>query len=93
MASGGNREKVGVKKALVFYRGKPPKGLKTNWIMHEYRLADAASSTTSRPPCNVVGGKATASLRVRVLLFSTVSRTEHNPIYPETALTNICMHQ
>ncbi|CAD6223462.1 unnamed protein product [Miscanthus lutarioriparius] len=64
MASGGNREKVGVKKALVFYRGKPPKGLKTNWIMHEYRLADAASSTTSRPPCNVVGGKATASLRL-----------------------------
>jgi hypothetical protein len=68
MASGGNREKVGVKKALVFYRGKPPKGLKTNWIMHEYRLADAASSTTSRPPppCNA-GGKAT-SLRVCVLL-------------------------
>nr|AKO90071.1 NAC transcription factor [Zea mays] len=64
MASGGNREKVGVKKALVFYRGKPPKGLKTNWIMHEYRLADAASSTTSRPPppCNA-GGKAT-SLRL-----------------------------
>ncbi|KAF6154513.1 hypothetical protein GIB67_028405 [Kingdonia uniflora] len=29
---------IGVKKALVFYRGKPPKGIKTNWIMHEYRL-------------------------------------------------------
>lgn len=29
---------VGVKKALVFYKGKPPKGIKTNWIMHEYRL-------------------------------------------------------
>ena len=76
MASGGNREKVGVKKALVFYRGKPPKGLKTNWIMHEYRLADAASSTSSRPPppCNVVvGGKATSSLRVRdALLFYSV---------------------
>uniref|UniRef100_A0A453B9Y2 NAC domain-containing protein n=1 Tax=Aegilops tauschii subsp. strangulata TaxID=200361 RepID=A0A453B9Y2_AEGTS len=51
MASGCGREKVGVKKALVFYRGKPPKGLKTNWIMHEYRLTDASSSaTTSRPP-------------------------------------------
>ncbi|XP_022976543.1 NAC transcription factor 56-like [Cucurbita maxima] len=37
--SEGNR-KVGVKKALVFYGGKPPKGIKTNWIMHEYRLAD-----------------------------------------------------
>ena len=29
---------IGVKKALVFYRGKPPKGEKTNWIMHEYRV-------------------------------------------------------
>jgi hypothetical protein len=32
-------ESIGVKKALVFYRGKPPKGVKTDWIMHEYRLA------------------------------------------------------
>ncbi|KAL6657780.1 hypothetical protein ACP70R_005560 [Stipagrostis hirtigluma subsp. patula] len=64
LASGGSREKVGVKKALVFYRGKPPKGLKTNWIMHEYRLTDAASSTnTSRPPPGAGGGKAT-SLRL-----------------------------
>lgn len=31
---------IGVKKALVFYKGKPPKGIKTNWIMHEYRLVD-----------------------------------------------------
>ncbi|GLT83378.1 hypothetical protein SLE2022_016710 [Rubroshorea leprosula] len=32
--------KVGIKKALVFYIGKAPKGTKTNWIMHEYRLID-----------------------------------------------------
>ncbi|KAE8667646.1 ONAC010 protein [Hibiscus syriacus] len=32
---------VGVKKALVFYRGRPPKGVKTDWIMHEYRLSDS----------------------------------------------------
>jgi hypothetical protein len=31
-------ERIGVKKALLFYRGKPPKGVKTDWIMHEYRL-------------------------------------------------------
>ncbi|GMI75338.1 NAC-LIKE, ACTIVATED BY AP3/PI, Arabidopsis NAC domain containing protein 29, NAC-like [Hibiscus trionum] len=32
---------VGVKKSLVFYKGKPPKGVKTDWIMHEYRLSDS----------------------------------------------------
>ncbi|CAH2055141.1 unnamed protein product [Thlaspi arvense] len=36
-------ENIGIKKALVFYRGKPPKGVKTNWIMHEYRLAESLS--------------------------------------------------
>ncbi|WVZ56784.1 hypothetical protein U9M48_007266 [Paspalum notatum var. saurae] len=43
-------ESVGVKKALVFYKGRPPKGTKTNWIMHEYRLAaDAHAAHTYRP--------------------------------------------
>nr|AHC54052.1 transcriptional factor NAC11 [Ammopiptanthus mongolicus] len=41
---GGAPENIGVKKALVFYKGRPPKGVKTNWIMHEYRLVD-----TNRP--------------------------------------------
>uniref|UniRef100_A0ACD5WNF2 Uncharacterized protein n=1 Tax=Avena sativa TaxID=4498 RepID=A0ACD5WNF2_AVESA len=45
---------VGVKKALVFYKGRPPKGTKTSWIMHEYRLAAAdplaaAAVSTYRP--------------------------------------------
>ncbi|XP_010485778.1 PREDICTED: NAC transcription factor 29-like [Camelina sativa] len=39
----GSHENIGIKKALVFYRGKPPKGVKTNWIMHEYRLAESLS--------------------------------------------------
>ncbi|KAI6673528.1 hypothetical protein NL676_001434 [Syzygium grande] len=34
-------ENLGVKKALVFYKGKPPKGIKSRWIMHEYRLANS----------------------------------------------------
>ncbi|KAI6703813.1 hypothetical protein NL676_012949 [Syzygium grande] len=46
-ASVGNR-KVGVKKALVFYCGKPPKGTKTDWIMHEYRFMDGNSAP--KPP-------------------------------------------
>ncbi|KAK9048460.1 hypothetical protein SSX86_032576 [Deinandra increscens subsp. villosa] len=48
LTSGGT-QKVGVKKALVFYGGKPPKGAKTNWIMHEYRLVDS-KTMSSKPP-------------------------------------------
>ncbi|XP_059430191.1 NAC domain-containing protein 1-like [Corylus avellana] len=29
---------IGFSKTLVFYKGEPPKGQKTNWIMREYRL-------------------------------------------------------
>ncbi|XP_038987690.1 NAC transcription factor 25 [Phoenix dactylifera] len=59
----GGAHKVGVKKALVFYGGKPPKGIKTDWIMHEYRLADSSPGSTFRPPGSAAGSKK-SSLRL-----------------------------
>ncbi|XWS41269.1 hypothetical protein CRYUN_Cryun17cG0066600 [Craigia yunnanensis] len=40
----GKPNPLAIKKALVFYAGKAPSGVKTNWIMHEYRLANVDRS-------------------------------------------------
>ncbi|EHA8589482.1 NAC domain-containing protein 43-like [Cocos nucifera] len=46
-------ERVGMRKTLVFYKGRAPHGLKSDWIMYEYRLDDhlyAKSSSKASSP-------------------------------------------
>lgn len=47
MVTSANRT-VGMKRYLGFYIGEAPAGMKTSWIMEEYRLLSSDSSSSSR---------------------------------------------
>ncbi|KAK7302740.1 hypothetical protein RJT34_13636 [Clitoria ternatea] len=89
LASNG-RHKVGVKKALVFYGGKPPKGVKTNWIMHEYRVCDHNSSiSSSKPPplaADHAHGNKKNSLRLDDWVLCRIYKKSNSSMVPRLPL-------
>ncbi|KAJ9147630.1 hypothetical protein P3X46_029767 [Hevea brasiliensis] len=76
---------IGLKKSLVFYRGRAAKGIKTDWMMHEFRLPTLAEPSPSKkfldkslPPndawaiCRIF--KKTNSMAQRALNHSWISQ-------------------
>lgn len=57
-----HNEIVGMKKVLVFHQGKPPAhGARTQWIMHEYRLACTEPNVQDWVVCRIFKKKKRAS--------------------------------
>ncbi|KAL8242357.1 hypothetical protein R6Q59_012659 [Mikania micrantha] len=47
------KKHLGVKKTLVFYKGRAPRGNKTDWVMNEYRLPDTYSFAKEMVLCKI----------------------------------------
>ncbi|XP_050229013.1 protein FEZ [Mercurialis annua] len=82
---------IGLKKSLVFYRGRAAKGIKTDWMMHEFRLPSIAEPSPpkklldkSLPPndawaiCRIF--KKTNSMAQRALNHSWITQFPENPL-------------
>ncbi|CAN6452677.1 unnamed protein product [Victoria cruziana] len=65
-------ELAGMKKTLVFYKGRAPKGEKTNWVMHEYRIPPKATFKSGKEEWVVC--------RVFQKSAAGVKKFPHNPV-------------
>ncbi|KAI3794270.1 hypothetical protein L1987_36899 [Smallanthus sonchifolius] len=78
---------IGMRKTLVFYKGRAPNGQKTDWIMHEYRL-----ETEENGPPQEEGWVVCRAFRKRASgQTRTTAGWESNHFYDESSLITPAM--
>lgn len=68
---------VGMRKTLVFYTGRAPKGRKTDWVMHEFRVESELDSDSFSGPTKLFNLKQEDWVLCRV--FSKSKRDTSKP--------------
>ncbi|KAA8532982.1 hypothetical protein F0562_032901 [Nyssa sinensis] len=86
---------IGLKKSLVFYKGRAARGIKTDWMMHEFRLpplADSAPQKRLMDKNNIPANDSWAICRIFKKTNSTAQRTlSHSwvsPVLPEAQFSS-----
>ncbi|KAG2325404.1 hypothetical protein Bca52824_008132 [Brassica carinata] len=73
-----NGDRIGMRKTLVFYKGRAPHGQKSDWIMHEYRLDSCSSNhdpDLTVETCEVIGGEDEGWVVCRVFMKKSLCKT------------------
>ncbi|KAL0385783.1 UNVERIFIED_CONTAM: protein FEZ [Sesamum radiatum] len=74
---------IGLKKSLVFYKGRAAKGMKTDWMMHEFRLpSDSVSHNKRYLDKNIPANEAWAICRIFKKANSTTRALSHSWVSP-----------
>ncbi|KAK4402976.1 protein FEZ [Sesamum angolense] len=80
---------IGLKKSLVFYKGRAAKGIKTDWMMHEFRLpSDSVSHNKRYLDKTIPANEAWAICRIFKKANSTTRVLSHSWVSPVLVTTN-----
>ncbi|XP_057479555.1 NAC domain-containing protein 41-like [Actinidia eriantha] len=67
---------VGMRKTLVFHRGKSPNGSRTHWIMYEYRLVNSESASSCFENCNSTQNNLGSWVLCRIFLRMQITEND-----------------